>query len=72
MYSPLKDHNGYLINEIDRIIQCTLGRITTDIRHLTIHKQQSTQFYHETEFKQTNKILNDGWSIKLNTKNEDK
>ena len=70
MYSPLKNHNGYLIDEIKRIIRCIPGRITMDIGHLTIHKQQSTQFCHETELKRTNKILNDGRSIKLNTKHK--
>ena len=73
MYSPLKNHNGYLIDEIDRIIQCTPGRITTDIGLLTIHKQQTTQFCHESELKQKNKTLKNEWSIKLNTKkHEDK
>ena len=67
MYSSLKNHNRYLIDEIDRIIRCTPGQITTDIGCLTIHKQQSTQFCHETELKRTNKTLNDGWSINLNT-----
>jgi hypothetical protein len=39
-----------------------------DIERLMIRKQQSTQFYHETKLKRTYKTLNDGWSIKLNTK----
>jgi hypothetical protein len=41
---------------------------TMDFGRLMIRRQQSTQFCHETELKRTYKTLNNGWSIKLNTK----
>ena len=62
----ITSHNGYWFeNESSDV---PLNWNTMDIGHLMIRKQQSTQFFHKIELKRTHKTLNDGWSIKLNTK----
>jgi hypothetical protein len=52
------DHSGYLV--LTQSSNVPPNWNTTDIGHLMIHKQQLTQFCHETKLKRTHKTLNDG------------